>query len=83
VPRPFLEVDASEFGSDGFCRFVPDARKDSLDPACHRPELIQGSDVFLLQHLPGAPRQTQTVNRTRDQFILKHLASLPARQFKD
>jgi hypothetical protein len=83
VPRLVTDLGASEFSPDGFCRLGPDARKDPLDPACHRPELIQGDDVFLLQRLPGAPRQAQSINRTWNGFIQRHRAGLPAWQFKD
>jgi hypothetical protein len=77
------EGHASEFGSDDFCRFVPDAWKDPLDPVSHCPELIEGGDVLLLERLPGTSRQTQTVNRTWYGLILRHRAGLPAWQFKD
>jgi hypothetical protein len=83
VPRLFAECDAREFGSDGFGRFVPDSRKDPFDPVCHRPELIQGGDVFLLQRLPRAPRQMQTFNRPWNGLILRHPVGLSARQFND
>jgi hypothetical protein len=83
VPRLVTDLGAREFSSDPLRCLTPDARKDPLDPAYHRPELIQGDDVFLLQRLPGAPRQTQTINRTWNGLILKHRAGLPARQFKD
>jgi hypothetical protein len=80
--RPFSDPDASELGLDDPGRLEPDVLEPS-NPVSHCPELVKGGDVFPLQHFPGAPRQTQTLNRTRDQFILKHLAGLPAWQFKD
>src|SRR3712207_6774216 len=83
VTRLFVERHASEFGSDGFGRFVPDARKDPLNPIRDRPELIQGDDVFLLQRPPSTPRQTQSLNRTWNGLIQRHRARLPAWQFKD
>jgi hypothetical protein len=81
--RLFVERHASEFGSNDFGRFVPDAGKDPLDPACHRPELVEGGDVFLLQRLPSTPQQTQSLNRTWNGLIQRHRAGLPAWQFND
>ena len=67
VPRPFADPDASELGLDDPGRLEADVLEPS-NPVSHCPELVEGGDVFPLQHLPGAPRQTQTLNRTRDQF---------------
>jgi hypothetical protein len=67
----FTDLDPSEFSPDGQGRLTPDARKDPLEPIRHRPELVEGDDVFLLQHLPGTPRQAKTIYRTWNGFILR------------